>query len=151
MLSLKFIKALKSYPNYPQKVVDALKDLGPEGLVTPSALEWDEMHVNFKAVLSTWPDIPARASLSAAFEILVLRGKALLESQSSIQKIAADLAAVQQRLKLHQTKRNGWPNWKSSSMRNQRILILRRLIWLVFSVSCCPFNVRCWWYWLPLW
>ncbi|XP_028412342.1 uncharacterized protein LOC114535155 [Dendronephthya gigantea] len=98
-------KSFKKLPKDPQRVVEALKDLGPEGLVTLSTLEWDEMHVNFKAVISTGPDISAKTKLSAAFEILVLRGKALLESQSSIQKIAADLSAVQQRIKLHQDQK----------------------------------------------
>ena len=98
---IKVYRAVKELPESPQKVVDALKNVGSEGIVTLSLLEWDEMLVQFEAVLSTGPPVGAKTSLSAAFQVLVLRGKALLESQSAIQRIAADLAAAQRRITLH--------------------------------------------------
>ena len=98
---IKTYRSIKTLPNNPEHVVDALKDIGPSGLDMPSALEWDEMKVKFDATLSSGPDISAKTSLSAAFAILVLRGKALLQSQKIIQGIAADLSAAQQRIQLH--------------------------------------------------
>ena len=102
---IKVYKSFKKPPKDLQKVVDALKNVGPEGLVVPSASEWDEMHVSFQVLLSTGPDIPAKVALSDAFEILVLCGKTLLQSQSAIQKLVADLASTQQRIRLQKDQK----------------------------------------------
>ena len=98
------IKAYKSFeglPKNPQNVVDALKDLGPSGFELPSSLEWDEMKVNMDATLAMGPNIGAKTSLSAAFSILVLRGKALLQAQNEMQAKVSELSAAQSRSRLH--------------------------------------------------
>ena len=98
------IKAYKSFeglPKDPQNVVDALKDLGPSGFELPSSLEWDEMKVNMDATLATGPNIGAKTSLSAAFSILVLRGKALLQVQNQMQAKVSELSAAHSRSRLH--------------------------------------------------
>ena len=102
---IKVYKSVKDLQTNSQLVVDALSDVGQEGLAMPSSLEWDEMKVNFLAVLNKGPNISAKHSLSAAFSILVLRGKALLESQSVIQRISADLTEAQQRLTIHEDQK----------------------------------------------
>ncbi len=102
---IKTYRAIKTLPSNPQKVVDVLKDIGPSGLELPTSLEWDEMKVNFEATLASGPAISAKTSLSAAFAILVLRGKALLQSQNTIQGIAAELSAAQQRITLHDAQK----------------------------------------------
>ena len=98
------IKAYRSFgslPKDPQNVVDALNDLGPSGFELPSLLEWDEMKVNMDATLAMGPNIGAKTSLSAAFSILVLRGKALLSVQNEIQDKLSELSAAQSRSCLH--------------------------------------------------
>ena len=60
------------------------------------------MKVNMDATLATGPVIAAKTSLSAAFSILVLRGKALLEVHHEIQAKVSELSAAQYRLRIHE-------------------------------------------------
>ena len=99
---IKTYKSFQTLPKDPQKVVDALKEIGPAGFELPSTLEWDEMKVNMDATLATGPDIGAKTYLSAAFSILVLHGKALLQVQNEIQAKTSELSAAQSRLHLHE-------------------------------------------------
>ena len=97
---IKTYRSIKTWPSSPQSVVDALAGLGPAGLQLPSALEWDEMKVNMDTTLATGP-AKAKIPLSAAFSILVLRGKALLEVHHEIQAKVSELSAAQYRLRIH--------------------------------------------------
>ena len=95
---IKAYEAFKSTPKNPDKVIKALSDVGPKGLDLPSSEEWDEMKVNMDAVLAKGPDVGAKIDLSAAFAILVLRGKALMECQNTIQRIASELSSTEQQI-----------------------------------------------------
>ena len=61
----------------------------------PSAREWQEFSINLDASLAGVPNEPgpaaAKAGLSAAFKILVLRGQALLDARSKQRQILLDL------------------------------------------------------------
>ncbi|XP_038064052.1 uncharacterized protein LOC119734556 [Patiria miniata] len=98
-------RTIKAIPSNPKKVVDSLQDIGLSGLELPSSLEWDEMKVNFEATLASGPAIEAKNTLSAVFAVMVLRGKDLLQTQSTIQGIVADLSANQQRISLHKCQK----------------------------------------------
>ena len=64
--------------------------------------EWfTEMSVNMEATFETDPDVPAKYALSAAFAILVLRGKALMQVEKEIQAKVTELSAGQNRMLLH--------------------------------------------------
>lgn len=106
---IKTYEAFNSIPKSPDKVINALSDIGPKGLDLPSSLEWDEMKVNMEAVLAKGPDVSARVTLSAEFAILVLRGKALIECQNNIQSMASELSSIEQQIQLskQQKKRLG--------------------------------------------
>lgn len=92
-------RAFKSLPKYPQNVVDALSGTAPGGGV--NALQWDEMKVNMDLTLSLGPDISAKDELVAAFAILVLRGKALLEVQDKLQAKLSQLASFYSNKRVH--------------------------------------------------
>ena len=98
---IKTYNSFETLPSNPQKLIDALQDIGPNDLNLPTALEWDEMKVNMDLTLSNGPDITAKNNLSAAFSILILRGKALLEVQSELQRKLSELSADGSRLRLH--------------------------------------------------
>ena len=57
----------------------------------PTQLEWQEMKVNMDVTLNGGPDVGAKNTLSAAFAILVLRGRALLDMQNQIQAKLTEL------------------------------------------------------------
>ncbi|KAL5479210.1 hypothetical protein EMCRGX_G022704 [Ephydatia muelleri] len=59
------------------------------------------MSVNMEATFETGPDVPAKYALSAAFAILVLRGKALMQVEKEIQAKVTELSAGQNRMLLH--------------------------------------------------
>ena len=63
------------------------------------------MKVNMEAVLANGPQVSARSTLSAAFGILVLRGKALIECQNTIQSIASELSSTEQQILLSQQQK----------------------------------------------
>lgn len=102
---IKAYEAFKSIPKSPDKVITALSSVGPKGLELPSSEEWDEIKVNMEAVLAKGPDISAKVTLSAAFAILVLRGKALIECQNTIQSIASELSSIEQQIVLSQQQK----------------------------------------------
>uniref|UniRef100_UPI00358F5283 uncharacterized protein n=1 Tax=Myxine glutinosa TaxID=7769 RepID=UPI00358F5283 len=110
----KTYRSVEALPSNPEKVVSALKDIGPNGLAMPSSLEWDEMKVSFDATLSTGPAIGEKNSLSAAFAVLVLRGKMLLQAQQNVQEIAADLSTAQQRLTLQKDQKKRLDDLKAN-------------------------------------
>ena len=95
---IKAYGSIQSIPNNPQSVIDVLNQ---NELDFPSELEWDEMSVNMEATLATGPGVPAKYALSAAFAILVLRGKALMQVEKEIQAKVTELSAGQNRILLH--------------------------------------------------
>ncbi len=56
----------------------------------PNALEWNEFGANMKLVLTQGPNVPEKNQLGTAFEILVMRGQALLNAQGNAQKLISD-------------------------------------------------------------
>lgn len=103
---IKTYTAIENLPNNPQSVIDTLNNLGSGMLNLPTSLEWDEIKINMDYTLNTGPDISAKASLSAAFSILVLRGKALIEVQNELQQRLVELASAKSQLRLHAEQKN---------------------------------------------
>ena len=99
--AIKTYNSFKSFPSNPQKLVDVLQGIRPGDFNLPTALEWDEMKVNMDLTLNNGPDVAAKKILSAAFSVLVLRGKALLEVQNELQRKLSELSADGSRLRLH--------------------------------------------------
>ncbi|XP_072050746.1 uncharacterized protein [Amphiura filiformis] len=97
---IKTYKKFEELPDDPQQVIDALDAAGLDGLDMPTALEWDEMEVQMEATLATGPDISEKNDVSAAFAVLVLRGKNLIQCQDTVQQICADLSGAEQQLEL---------------------------------------------------
>lgn len=73
----------------------ALEGVDGAGSLMLSQQEWDEMNINLDAIMSGGPDDgsvgDAKNELTAAFKILLLRGKAMLEARSRAGKLAWDL------------------------------------------------------------
>ncbi|XP_038061127.1 uncharacterized protein LOC119731911 [Patiria miniata] len=97
---MKAYESLGPLPSDPQAVVDALQDIGLNGVQMPSTLEWDELKMNMDATLGSGPPVPERYILGGAFNILVARGKALMECQATIQQISADLSSLNMKIQL---------------------------------------------------
>ncbi|KAI6649630.1 hypothetical protein LOD99_6634 [Oopsacas minuta] len=95
---IKTYDAFDKFPSSPQHVVDALsQDLSNMEM---TSLEWDEMKVEMDACLNTGPPVSEKISLSAAFAILVLRGKALLQVQNQLQTQLSELSALSSRTRI---------------------------------------------------
>lgn len=77
------------------KAENAFESLDSMSTDFPSALEWHEFQVNYKLALSTGPDIPEKNQLASDFEILCLRGQALLNAQANEKKIIGERFAKQ--------------------------------------------------------
>ncbi|ARV63402.1 hypothetical protein BZZ01_32905 (plasmid) [Nostocales cyanobacterium HT-58-2] len=86
-----------------QKELDELKG-NPFG--NPSTLAWDEMSEDFDYIMNTGPDDPkvnlAKAELQRAFNILVLRGKALTTAKSALHHIQRDIYTNQQQKEINE-------------------------------------------------
>lgn len=86
-----------------QKELDELKG-NPFG--NPSTLAWDEMSEDFDHIMNTGPDDPtvnlAKAELQRAFNILVLRGKALTTAKSALHHIQRDIYTNQQQKEINE-------------------------------------------------
>ena len=91
-------ESIQSLPKNPQSVIDVLNQYD---LDFPSELEWDEMSINMEATLASGPNVGAKTVLSAAFAILVVRGKALMQVEKEIQAKLTELSAGQNRIRLH--------------------------------------------------
>ena len=91
----------KTVPKNPAALVNDLNDVPFKGLDLLSSLEWSEMKVNMDKTLDSGPSISAKTRLSAAFAILVLRGQALVEVQSTIQAKLALLASAYSNKHVH--------------------------------------------------
>ena len=99
--------AFKNFPKNPQDLINALNKIGPNGLELPTSLEWDEMHIHMSAILKKSPDnIDEASEVADEFEILVLRGKALIDTQNEIQAILSELAAAYANKRVHDEQRN---------------------------------------------
>ena len=96
-------KSIDALPDNPDHLTNALDDLEPGDLQYPSSIEeWMEMKANLDAILHKVPNaVTAKFDLSAAFEILILRGKALMDAQNQLQKIMCDLSAARQQSSVH--------------------------------------------------
>ena len=80
----------------------ALDDLQGISFGSPSTLAWDEMAVQFKQILATGPDVKQeKAALEAAFAILVLRGKAVTNAESSLHALERDIYTNQQQKQIN--------------------------------------------------
>ena len=100
---IKAYESIQSIPKDPQSVIDALNT---NEFDFPSQLEWDEMSINMDATLATGPNVGAKYTLSAAFKILVARGKALMQVQNEIQAKLLELSAHQYRSSIHKEQQN---------------------------------------------
>lgn len=97
---IKAYEATKLIPKRPSKVIKELTAIGSKGLELPSLSELDEMKVNMEAVLAKGPSVGAKVTLNAAFSILVLRGKALIESLNKIQSLSCELSSLTHQVQL---------------------------------------------------
>lgn len=91
-------RSFEALPNDPQKVVNALSDVGHNGLELLSSLEWKEVEGCMDASLVNGP---AQRALSEAFSLLVVRGQALIDLQNDMQSMLSELAAVHARKRVH--------------------------------------------------
>lgn len=98
---VKTYNSFKALPKGPKNVVDALRSIGPDGLQMPTSLEWSEMKINMETTLAKGPNVGAKADVSAAFAILVLRGKALLDVQNQLQAKLSELSAAYSNKRVH--------------------------------------------------
>ena len=68
-----------------------------------SLLNWDEAHAQFRQILDTGPDVQeAKARLRAAFQVLMLRGKALITAKASLHATLRDIYSNQQQKDINQ-------------------------------------------------
>jgi hypothetical protein len=82
---------------------DALDGLDEARFGQMSALSWDELSIKFTVVMATGPDVKAeKAALQAAFNTMVLRGKAVASAQSSLHSIRRDIYNNQQQKAINQ-------------------------------------------------
>ena len=94
-----------------KKAQAALDGLDGTDFGTPSASDWDEASLKFKALLDTGPNegpaVAAKAELSAAFNTLVTRGKAVLSARSALHQIQRDIYTnqLQQEINARQAAR----------------------------------------------
>jgi hypothetical protein len=102
---IKTYNSFKTLPKDPKSVVDALGEIGPDGFQMPTSLEWSEMKVKMDATLDKGPNIGAKVDLSAAFSILVLRGRALLDVQNQLQAKLGELSAAYSNKRVHNNQR----------------------------------------------
>ncbi|MEL6581635.1 MAG: MAC/perforin domain-containing protein, partial [Cyanobacteria bacterium J06621_12] len=80
----------------------ALDDLQGISFGITSTLAWDEMAVQFRQILATGPDVQQqKAALDAAFRILVLRGKAVTNAESSLHALERDIYTNQQQKQIN--------------------------------------------------
>jgi hypothetical protein len=90
------------------QTLDALNDP-----ITLEGIAWDEMSINFKAVLATGPSdssvTPAKVELERMFALLVLRGKAWASAKGAVHGIENEIYLNQQRQAINdaQAKRLG--------------------------------------------
>ena len=98
---IKVYKSYKSLPKDPSRVIDVLSDVPLKGLDLLSSLEWGEMKVKMSDTLNSGPDIGAKKHLAAAFDILVLRGQALVEVQNVMQAKLSNLTSTYSNKRMH--------------------------------------------------
>ena len=94
-------KEVQQIPKNPQMVIDALEGAS-QGLDSLSTMQWDELKINMDACLNNGPPINAKNDLSAAFAVLVLRGKALIQVQNQLQSELCELAAASRQARTHE-------------------------------------------------
>lgn len=86
-----------------QKTLDGL-DGGQFG--SPSSESWDEMGLNFKQVMASGPSgsevNEAKVALETAFNLMVMRGKAVVNAKSSLHKIQRDIYTNQLQKEINQ-------------------------------------------------
>lgn len=73
-----------------QAAEGAFESLNSMSTNFPTALEWNEFQVNYKLALGYGPDISEKAELASDFEILCLRGQALLNAQANEKKMVGE-------------------------------------------------------------
>jgi hypothetical protein len=79
----------------------ALDGLDGDTFGITSDLTWDEMSINYKKTMSTGPDLTEKTDLNAAFDILILRGKAVSNAQSTLHNIQRDIYTNQQQKEIN--------------------------------------------------
>jgi hypothetical protein len=68
----------------------------------PPTLSWDQMSIQFNRIMATGPDVKKeKAALQAAFSRLILRGKAVINAETSLHAIERDIYTNQQQKKIN--------------------------------------------------
>jgi hypothetical protein len=133
-------KSIDDLPSNPDHLTKALDDLKPGDLQYPSSIEeWMEMKANLDAILQKVPDaVTVKFDLSAAFKILILRGKTLMDAQNQLQKILCDLSAAKQQSSVHKEQTDRLNELKTklsvqpSELKRQDIDLIQMTGQLVF-------------------
>ncbi|MEA9414187.1 hypothetical protein [Flavobacterium sp. PL02] len=69
----------------------ALNELKNASFAIESNLAWDEMSANMKLIIDSGPPVQEKNDLINAFQILLLRGKALLSAKDAANQLAKDI------------------------------------------------------------
>jgi hypothetical protein len=92
-----------------QGAQDTLDGLEGAQFGNPSALNWDEMSIQFNQIIATGPDVTVeKAMLQSAFSIVILRGKAATNAKSSLHQIQRDIYNYQQQQELNGKQAKRW-------------------------------------------
>lgn len=80
----------------------SLDDLDDAQFGNPSTLSWDEMSIQFNQIMASGPDVkPEKASLQAAFAMMVLRGKAVTGAESALHALQRDIYTNQKQKEIN--------------------------------------------------
>lgn len=111
----KLIKAIQAFENMDQSIgnlqdaINSLHALGPNGVSTLSAEQWQEFNANFTTSINnqlvgiTDPGVTiAKNNLINGFNILTIRGQALVTAQVQLQQLVSEIYLNQKRQQLSQ-------------------------------------------------
>lgn len=95
---------------------DALGDLSDTDLDISSNTTWDEMSANFSTIIEETPKeiVDPKVKLKVAFNILVLRGKALMAAKSDATQLARDIYNQQRLQEITKAQQNRFDQIQTS-------------------------------------